>query len=287
MLVVQAMLFVWVASRTGPTMPGQPPERFARDRRRRDRRRARARPGARPRAVHARASTDATRIRSSWCWPTAASMTNGGGCPTRSCGRCARSSHWQREDPVRPRRFRPGPPVRPRRADGPGRRGPRRPGDPARLPPPDDPGVRRPRGPGGPDRRSRPARIRPWPIVVNGTIAGRRRRPAAAAVRVPAGAGTRRRSRSSPRARSSSARSLATLIIFGPARRRLRAVEDAARRFGAGDLTARAPGSGRRRGGGGRRRRSTRWPTIWRRAPTRWPRRIARGGSCSPTSRTS
>src|SRR5258706_9274375 len=29
MLVVQAMLFIWVASRSGPTMPGQPPERFA------------------------------------------------------------------------------------------------------------------------------------------------------------------------------------------------------------------------------------------------------------------
>jgi signal transduction histidine kinase len=29
MLVVQAMLFIWVASRAGPTVPGQPPERFA------------------------------------------------------------------------------------------------------------------------------------------------------------------------------------------------------------------------------------------------------------------
>src|SRR5262245_47753310 len=29
MLVVQAVLFIWVASRTGPTVPGQPPERFA------------------------------------------------------------------------------------------------------------------------------------------------------------------------------------------------------------------------------------------------------------------
>ena len=29
MLVVQAMLFVWVASRSGPRVPGQPPERFA------------------------------------------------------------------------------------------------------------------------------------------------------------------------------------------------------------------------------------------------------------------
>src|ERR1700686_1376222 len=29
MLVVQAVLFIWVASRAGPTMPGQPPARFA------------------------------------------------------------------------------------------------------------------------------------------------------------------------------------------------------------------------------------------------------------------
>jgi signal transduction histidine kinase len=38
---------------------------------------------------------------------------------------------------------------------------------------------------------------------------------------------------------------LAAIVIFGPARRRLRAVEDAARRLGAGDLTARAPAGGR------------------------------------------
>jgi signal transduction histidine kinase len=38
---------------------------------------------------------------------------------------------------------------------------------------------------------------------------------------------------------------LATIVIFGPARRRLRAVEEAARRLGAGDLTARAPSDGR------------------------------------------
>src|SRR3954453_16386497 len=30
MLVVQALLFIWVASRSGPTVPGQPPDRFAR-----------------------------------------------------------------------------------------------------------------------------------------------------------------------------------------------------------------------------------------------------------------
>ena len=37
---------------------------------------------------------------------------------------------------------------------------------------------------------------------------------------------------------------VAAVLIFGPARRRLRAVEDAARRLGAGDLSARAPARG-------------------------------------------
>ena len=38
---------------------------------------------------------------------------------------------------------------------------------------------------------------------------------------------------------------LAAGVIFGPARKRLRSVEDAARRLGAGDLSARAPSKGR------------------------------------------
>jgi signal transduction histidine kinase len=38
---------------------------------------------------------------------------------------------------------------------------------------------------------------------------------------------------------------LAAAVIFGPARKRLRSVEDAARRLGAGDLSARAPARGR------------------------------------------
>src|SRR5262249_33782502 len=38
---------------------------------------------------------------------------------------------------------------------------------------------------------------------------------------------------------------VASVLVFGPARRRLKAVEAAARRLGAGDLTARAPARGR------------------------------------------
>jgi signal transduction histidine kinase len=38
---------------------------------------------------------------------------------------------------------------------------------------------------------------------------------------------------------------LAAAVVFGPARKRLRSVEDAARRLGAGDLSARAPTRGR------------------------------------------
>ncbi len=37
---------------------------------------------------------------------------------------------------------------------------------------------------------------------------------------------------------------LAAIVVFGPTRRRLKAVEDAARRLGGGDLTARAPADG-------------------------------------------
>ena len=69
----------------------------------------------------------------------------------------------------------------------------------------------------------------------------RRRRAAAGAVRVPAVAATRRRSRSSPAACSCVGALVAAVVIFGPARRRLRGVEEAARRLGAGDLSARAP----------------------------------------------
>src|SRR5262249_39318748 len=38
---------------------------------------------------------------------------------------------------------------------------------------------------------------------------------------------------------------LAAAVVFGPARKRLRSVEDAARRLGGGDLSARAPTKGR------------------------------------------
>jgi hypothetical protein len=79
---------------------------------------------------------------------------------------------------------------------------------------------------------------------------------------------------------------LTSFMIFGPARRRLRAVEAAARRLGGGDLSARAPIAAATKSPRWRAR-STRWLTIWPRAPRRWRHRTARGGSCSPTSRTS
>jgi HAMP domain-containing protein len=49
------------------------------------------------------------------------------------------------------------------------------------------------------------------------------------------------------------------VVIFAPARRRLRALEEAAEQFGAGDLDARAPERGRDE--------SPEWParsTAWR-----------------------
>ena len=80
---------------------------------------------------------------------------------------------------------------------------------------------------------------------------------------------------------------LAAVVIFGPARRRLRGVEDAARRLGGGDLVGPRTRPRRRRSRGRGQRRSTRWPTTSRPAPRRWRRRTARGVSCWPTSRTS
>ena len=80
---------------------------------------------------------------------------------------------------------------------------------------------------------------------------------------------------------------LIALFVFGPARQAAEAAAGSDRRFGAGDLTRARAGPRRRRGGGRSRGRSTRWATSWQAARRRSKRRTRRGGSCSPTSRTS
>lgn len=216
-LVVQAILFVWVASRSGPRVPGQPPERFAET------------VGLQiADAVAADPSLDIARyVRDEFGRDThqvvvvmadGRVMTNGGALPD-TVVRPLREivDTWAREG------FRPG-------------RGRFRPD--------------RPRGPGGPGGRGGPGFVnpnlrgmRPWPIVINGTIAGLVAVPPQppfafllaryAPTLAPVAAGA-----------LIVGALLATLIVFGPARRRLRAVEHAAHRFGAGDLTARAPDHG-------------------------------------------
>jgi two-component system sensor histidine kinase BaeS len=117
---------------------------------------------------------------------------------------------------------------------------------PERMGRPDGgPGRFGPPGPGPSAGRGRGAfrLLRPWPVIVGGSVVGivavpplppygflfARYAPTLGLVAVGAlivGA------------------VMATAIVFGPARRRLRAVEDAARRLGAGDLSARAPEQG-------------------------------------------
>lgn len=251
-LVVQAILFVWVASRSGPRVPGQPPERFAET------------VGLQiADAVAADPSLDIARyVRDEFGRDThqvvvvmadGRVMTNGGALPD-GVVRPLREivDTWAREG-FRPGRgrFRPDGPPRPPGGPG-GPDGPEptrpntlRPDDPARFGGPD-----RPRGPGGPGGLRGPGFVnpnlrgmRPWPIVINGTIAGLVAVPPQppfafllaryAPTLAPVAAGA-----------LIVGALLATLIVFGPARRRLRAVEHAAHRFGAGDLTARAPDHG-------------------------------------------
>ncbi len=250
-LVVQAILFVWVASRSGPRVPGQPPERFAEtvalqiaD------------------AVAADPSLDIARyVRDEYGRDThQVVVITGDGSVMTNGGRLAETvvrplrlvlTTWQREGFRSGRgRFRPGPP--PFSPDGgpmgppPGEGRERPEGGPGRgFPPPNEPGrFGGPRGPGGPGPIDPGLRgLRPWPIVVNGTVTGIVAVPPQppfafllaryAPTLAPVAAGA-----------LVVGALLATLIVFGPARRRLRAVEHAARQFGAGDLTARAPDQG-------------------------------------------
>ena len=226
-LVVQAMLFVWTISRNGPVLSGQPPDRFAR---------TLARDIGE--ALERDPQLDVVQFvltqfgRSAH--PYFVLMEDGRTVdhagpysePLRRAAR-ARLQRWgsegERSSGAFPGPDRPG-------FDRPGdRQGPRR---------PDGGFGPRPEGAFGPP---------PWSLVMPVTAQGERRgivavwpqasfsyvlrqyAPTLAAVAVAALliGGT-----------------LAAALIFGPARRRLRAVEEAARRLGSGDLTARAPERG-------------------------------------------
>jgi signal transduction histidine kinase len=216
MLVVQAVLFVWVASLSGPTMPGQPPDRFAQTV-----------------AVEIAAALErdpaldlAPYIRDQYgrdTYPFVVLLVD---------GRVLQNIVVPVPEPL----LRQARALLVRRAADASRQG----GEAGSA----DPDLMRPDrrqgfGRGGP--RFRP--MRPAPILVNGELAGvvavpprapfvillRQYAPTLALVGtgvLVAGA------------------LLTAVVIFGPARRRLRGLEEAARRLGSGDLSARAPDRG-------------------------------------------
>jgi signal transduction histidine kinase len=226
MLVVQALLFLWVASRSGPTVPGQPPERFA---------------GVVAQEISAALDRDSQLdlrqfVRAEYggsAHPVFVLMADG-----RTAGNggtfpeplVRQAQEMLRRGPADADRF-----GRRNRFGRGGREG-FDPGPGRGLPPDVGPGRGRGFGPGGPGFRPQ----RPAFIEVHGEVAG--------VVVVPA-----RAPFSFLVARYAPTLALVTggvlivgaliaaVAIFGPARRRLRGVENAARRLGGGDLSARAP----------------------------------------------
>jgi signal transduction histidine kinase len=210
MLVVQAVLFIWIASRAGPTMPGQPPARFAET--------VALDIAA---AIEREPTLDVEKFvheqygRDSH--PVLVMMTggrvieNGGGPFPEQLVRQARVMLERRSSSDADRFDRGG------RFGG---------GD---------------RGGLGPGPGFRP--MRPAPIMVKDQVAG--------VVVVPLRAPFWFLfSRYAPTLTLVTSGVLvvgalaSAVIIFGPARRRLRAVEQAARQLGGGDLAARAPSNG-------------------------------------------
>ena len=213
MLVVQAVLFIWVASRAGPTMPGQPPERFAETV-------ARDIAGAIEREpaldvekfVHEQYGRDSHPVLVMMRGGRV--IENGGGAFPEQLLRQARVMLERRppSDSDRADRFERG-----------GRFG------------------RGDRGGLSPGAGLRPMRLAP--IVVRDQVVG----VVVVPQRAPFGFLF---NRYAPTLALITGGVLivgalvAAVVIFGPARRRLRAVEQAARQLGGGDLSARAPDRG-------------------------------------------
>ena len=276
LLMVQGILFVWMMTRAGSTVPNQPPERFAQtiaidvsqalerdpaldiERYVRQEYATDSQPfvvvlaDGRVLEIGARfpdsLKTEARARLESLKLIDPARLARGG-----PFGRGGGPSRFGERGPG-PDGGRGGPMFEPNGPRPPDMRfGPRenRPPPPDGAPPP--PGDRPPApGSGRPDER-RPGggrgmmppfeAGRPWPIVANSRLAG-------LVVVPPQPPFTFLLTRYAPTLLSVAAATLvvggvlAALVIFGPTRRRLKAVEDAARRLGAGDLTARAPASG-------------------------------------------
>lgn len=228
LLIVQAMLFVWVVARSGPNIPNQPPDRFAQ-----------AIAIDLTQALEQQPTlTVETYIRQEYAndsqpffivFADQPPIEVGGSFPSPM----VEEVRARLDAMIRSGRFPGNDPPRGFGSRGPGGRG--------RLAPGEPPAAERFFGRGqrsGPLRLSRPAPVRP-----NGQLIG--------LVVVPQQPPfTFLLSRYAPTLAGVALITLvvgallATVAIFGPARRRLRAVEDAARRLGAGDLTARAPIAG-------------------------------------------
>ncbi len=268
LLVVQGMLFVWLMSQAGRTIPNQPPDRFAQ---------AVAIDVAQ--ALDRDGTLDVERyVRQEYArdsQPFFVLLTDG-----RAIEIGARFPEpLKAEAHARLEALRTMDPARVARGGGFGRGGPFRfgqrggaqdgrgarqvdpnlaaPGEP--LPPEQDPpafdgsaafppGAR---GRRAGDPRFAPGRGappgfrtgRPWPIVADGRVVG-------LVVVPPQPPFTFLLTRYAPSLLIVAGATLivggvlAAFVIFGPTRRRLKGVEDAARRLGAGDLSARAPAAG-------------------------------------------
>ena len=222
MLLVQAMLFVWAVSRSGRTLPGQMPGRLGQTVAADLSNLLEQEPGA-------DLSVYLKEQYAEDAHPFFVVMND---------GRVLTNSSESIPDPLlemtrgwlqRPRR-----PMESRGPGGPGfGRGDRFGQPPERF----DGGFRAGRDPNGP--RS----ARPFPILVGGSVAG-------AVIVPPEAPFWFLVTRFAPMLAFVATGVLllgtvfATLLIFGPARRRLRELESAARSLGAGDLAARAPDRG-------------------------------------------
>jgi signal transduction histidine kinase len=275
MLVVQAMLFVWVVARSGRTVPGQSPMRFS-ETVALDLADALAREPELDVARYVREQYAQVTHPFFVMLADGTMITSGSATFPDALQRIARARLQRRVDRPEGPRFEPGTRAEGPRLErggrgdfprfepggpggGPGEQPKFEPGNRGDAPPRDTPYFgrgfrgdgperdgppfgRRPRGEGL-DRGTGFRFVRPTPIVVAGRLAG--------VVVVPPDAPfTTVLRRFAPMLSAVAVGVLvvgtiaASSLIFGPPRRRLRQLETAARRVGAGDLSARAPARG-------------------------------------------